>query len=236
MSNLGESCLVMLAAPPFHGMKQRHQHVAERLSAYMPVVYVEGTPSAAAVFLRKIGDASDLSAHKKGLVQERENLWVYKAPPNSPTFFNFKKVNTTNMKKTAEALEPLLTAKGFTKRILWLGHPNAVEAAEFLKHDLMVYDCYDAFGEFEQEARNAEQTKTLEAAAFEKSDLVLTTARLLYKKHHEKNPRTYLVPNGAEISHFQQVDPPKPSKQWGGVDIDALAAKGKVVGFIGDIG
>lgn len=236
MTALSDTCLVMLAAPPWEGMRQRHQHLAQGLSAHLPVVYVEGTPSAAAVYLRRIGSPTDLQEHRKGLIALGPNLWRYKAPPGTPSFFNFHRANVMNMRKTVEALKPLLAEKGFTKLILWLGHPRAIEARQHLEPALTVYDCYDAFGEFEEEARQAEQTKELEAKALTEADLVLATARLLYQKCAPANPHSYLVPNGAEIAHFQQEQPAKPSQQWGGVDIDALAAKGKVVGYIGDMG
>lgn len=236
MPALSDYCLVILAAPPYHGLRQRHQHLAEQLSHQMPVVYVEATPSAAAVYLRRVGSPQELSAHKKGLVELQKNLYWYKAPPGSPTFFNFAKANVSNMQKAVESLRPLLAAKGLNKTILWLGHPRAIEAKDALQPAFTVYDCYDAFGDFESEARVAEETKALEARALKEADLVLPSARLLYKKCAEVNPHTYLAPNGADIAHFQQQHPPPPSQKWGGVDIDALASKGKVVGYIGDIG
>lgn len=236
MPGLADYCLVILAAPPFHGLRQRHQHLAEHLSASMPVVYVEATPSAAAVYLKHMGSPEDLTAHKKGLVELAPNLWWYKAPPGAPTMFNFSKTNVTNIRKAVESLKPLLDAKGFKKTILWLGHPRAIEGKDALQPAFTIYDCYDAFGDFENEVRIAEQTKELEAKALKESDLVLASAKLLYKRCVEQNPHTYLVPNGADIAHFQQTNPKAPSQKWGGVDIDALAAKGKVVGYIGDIG
>ncbi|MEO7994956.1 MAG: glycosyltransferase [bacterium] len=232
---LSDYSLVMVGCPPFAGMMQRHQQLARRLAKHLPVYYCEETPSVAAIYLKKIGNPADLQGHKKGIVEEAPNLFTYKAPPGMPTFLNFTKANAANMKRTAETLDAALTAKGVTKRILWLGHPRAIEVADHLPHDLLIYDCYDAFGEFEEEARQAEQVKQLEERTIKEADLVFATARNLFKKCVAVNPHSYLVPNGADVAHFSQEHPPKSKKDYG-VDIEALKAKGRVVGYIGDMG
>lgn len=105
-------------------------------------------------------------------------------------------------------------------------HPGWSSLAFKLKESLggtVVFDCMDDHSGF---STNSSEAVDVERALIEKSDLVITSAALLYERAASLNPRTILVRNGCEFEHFNKS---KPNGQ-----LDHLLGK-PLIGYYGAI-
>ncbi|MBI4737967.1 glycosyltransferase [Candidatus Woesearchaeota archaeon] len=115
------------------------------------------------------------------------------------------------------------------KPVIWIGTPSPVlvHCLDQWNDALVIYDCYDEIALFHNKQHAIiKAEKTLVARA----DIVLATAQRLYDRMRDLNPRTYLLPNGADVSHFarnldQLVSPP--------ADIESVPHP--VIGYVGGI-
>jgi glycosyltransferase involved in cell wall biosynthesis len=230
MIALNDCVLVMLEAIPWKGLMQRHQHLARELSQFLPVVYVESTPSR----LRRLLDGHPfdpvLNRYKRGLVNVGENISLYTAPPCAPRGSQYRRSIELTSITTARRLKPLLPDG--RKVILWLFSPSALPSIGQYGEVLSVFDCFDAFGEFPNETRyKAEVLSALKETA-RKSDLVITTSRDLQDRLSVNNPNTILVHNGCDPDHFSSGGR-TPSAETLLIDMDSVPKP--VIGYMGDI-
>jgi glycosyltransferase involved in cell wall biosynthesis len=220
----------MLEAIPFEGSMQRHQHLAREMARYVPVVYVESTPSR----LRRLLDGRlldpALRAHKRGLRDAGGNLKLFKSPPCVPRTSGYRRSADGTSRRTAQALIPLLPPD--RPLILWLFSPTAVGALGLYDEMLSVFDCFDAFGEFPGEERFRDEVKAAMLEAAERADLVLATSEELRARLDKANPNTVIVQNGCEPDHFATGGKEPVS---GASILDMSALPRPIIGYMGDI-
>jgi len=228
--NPDDYLLLLVDAPHYEGMMQRHQQIANRLSDKIRILYHEESASILSYILKKNYSYDQASAHKKGLRKLKNNLWHVYSPPGLPEKLGFNWVNRKNHQTIYNNIREHIQKLG-GKVIFWAAHPKSVEILDYLDYEICIYDCYDAFGDFHEEKWKADYIKRLERKLLEKSDLVIASAKSLFESRKEFNDNTHLVQNGADITHFQQ----KLLEPSGIYPTDIAEIKRPIVGYMGDI-
>jgi glycosyltransferase involved in cell wall biosynthesis len=228
--NPDDGLLLLIDAPPYRGLMQRHQQIVNRLKNRIRIIYQEESPSILSCLLKKQYSFSQAFEYKKGMREISSGLFHICSPPGLPEKLGFNWVNRLNHIATYNHLKHHLEKIG-GRIILWIAHPKGIEIADYLDYELCIYDCYDSFGDFAEEKWKSAQTKQLEMKSLAKADLVLASAESLADTCRRHNANVYLVSNGADVSHFQRVMS-KPEKKY---PIDISQIKRPIVGYMGDI-
>ena len=228
--NPDDYLILLLDGPPFEGMMQRHQQIMTRLAKRVRVLYQEESASILSYLFKRRFPLSRAFAYKKGVRELSPNLWHIHSPPGLPERMGLQRVNHHNHLNAYKNLIPHLRRFG-GKLILWVAHPKAVEVVDHIGGALVIYDCYDAFGDFPEERWKAEETKRLEMELLKKADLVLASAKSLVETRGKYNPNVHLIPNGADTDHFQR----KMTKTIKHYSPDISKIKRPIVGYMGDI-
>lgn len=230
MTRLGDCIVLMLECVAFDGLMQRHQHLARELARFLPVIYVEQTPSR----IRRLFDGRPLdpalNAHKLGLREVGDNLRLFKAPPYSPRSAGYARSAKASANRTAKNLRPLLPRD---KRVItWLFSPAGLGSIGLYGEILSVFDYFDAFGEFPGEERYRDEVRAATIETAKKVGLVVATNRELADRAAERNPNVAIVPNGCEPDHFA-TGGRIPSPEARVLDMESLPRP--IVGYMGDI-
>ena len=230
MTAIDDCVLVMIEAIPFDGLMQRHQHLAIELSKFLPVIYVESTPSR----LKRVLDGRpfdpQLTEYRRGLKKIGENLQLFKAPPCAPRSSGYLRSIEVTCRRTATALRPHLP-KG-KRVILWIFTPAGGPALGLYDEALSIFDCFDAWGEFpgEEKYRKSivESLKKIATGV----DIVFATSVELLERLKGFNKTAALMRNGCDPGHFRAggLIPEKSNRLY---DPDSL--KRPVIGYMGDI-
>jgi GT2 family glycosyltransferase/glycosyltransferase involved in cell wall biosynthesis len=104
-------------------------------------------------------------------------------------------------------LDGLFRSEGVTAGVCLVQSPFWASAALAMGRSRgwkVVYDCLDDQSGF---TTTHPAVLAAEAELVAKSDLVLTTARLLYEKHAPRAQRAVLLPNAADYDHFGSAQP-----------------------------
>ncbi|MCD6218433.1 glycosyltransferase [bacterium] len=228
--NPDDGLLLLIDAPPYRGLMQRHQQIVNRLKNRIRIVYQEESPSILSCLLKKQYSFSQAFEYKKGMREISSGLFHICSPPGLPEKLGFNWVNRLNHIAAYNHLKHHLEKMG-GRIVLWIAHPKGIEIADYLDYELCIYDCYDSFGDFSEEKWKSAQTKQLELKSLAKADLVLASAESLADTCRQHNANVHLVSNGADVSHFQRVMS-KPGKKY---PIDISQIKRPIVGYMGDI-
>ena len=133
-------------------------------------------------------------------------------------------VSKWNHKKWAKALAKFLDSQKTNIDILWLSSPDQLPFLEEFSSDLITYHCLDPYESFYP------RLSLVEPDMFRKADLTIVTAPLLEAKAKKHSKEVHLVPNGAEVEHFESVlkeDYPIPQ--------DMLSIPTPRIGYVGTI-
>jgi glycosyltransferase involved in cell wall biosynthesis len=226
-----EDCiLIMLECIPYDGLMQRHQHLARELSKYMQVVYVEETPSRIRRFFEGKPLDPALEAHKLGLKNVTENLYIYKAPPYHPRATGYRRSIELTGKRIAQNLKPHLP-KG-KKIITWLFSPSGLGSIGQYDEVFSIFDCFDLFGDFPGEERFRKEIREAMFETAGKVSLVIATNEGLENLLSQYNKNIVVIQNGCDPEHFisreKRVRPRDPV-----IDMESLT--GPVIGYMGDV-
>jgi glycosyltransferase involved in cell wall biosynthesis len=130
-------------------------------------------------------------------------------------------------------IQPILRAQlkrlGFDRLILWTYTPHSSDFVGQLGEALTVYECVDEFSAARGLVR-AETIRALEQELIARCDLLIVTAQALHDSKKDAARRIALIPNGAEVAHFNKAaDPATPITP-------ALAGLPQpIVGFLGAV-
>ncbi len=169
-----------------------------------------------------------------GKVIERElNLYSFTPPPVVP--FNrlprpfLQPVLKSNGVLFRQAVRSAARHLGMYKPILWISfNPYFGEAVcGSLDEQLVLYHCTDEVARF---PGYSPEIVEIERRLMQRSDIVITTSKVLYETKQVHNPNTHFVPNGANFKLFQQAL----DKSWP-LPPDLAAIPQPRVGFVGQI-
>lgn len=107
------------------------------------------------------------------------------------------------------------------KKVLWFSYPQHHNYARNLNFDFKVFDAIDNPADEFSEWRNKLEL------AIKDSDIIMSTAKVMYDEHSRSNKHVYMLPNGADFHHFSKA------KEKLKKPADFPNAEGKVIGFYG---
>jgi glycosyltransferase involved in cell wall biosynthesis len=130
---------------------------------------------------------------------------VMKAPNLVPWGHRSRRAAQVNSALTAWAIRRRTPANAETT-VLWLYDPCFAGCVGKTGERFAVYDCVDDYAEqAAADRRMRSLVAAYDALAASRSRLVFATARTLVERHRKHNPRTYLVRNVGNFSHFAQA-------------------------------
>jgi glycosyltransferase involved in cell wall biosynthesis len=160
----------------------------------------------------------------RGPVEVAPNLFVYTPIvlpfPHQPAAVA---VNREIMRATLATLRRTL---GMDRYQLWSFLPTALPYLGFPGEELVVYYCTDEWSHFSHV--DGERIRRMERELCRRANVVFATARTLWERRREDNPRTHLALHGVDHQHFARaLDPATP------IPADLADCRGPVVGFFG---
>lgn len=202
------------------------QQIMHRLAAANRVLYVEEPVTLLAPF-KVPARWSRWKALAPRLRQEGPGLWVLTPPPLLP-FGNLRpRVNKLNQTVLAAYIRWAERRLGFREAILWTYLPTSIALVHRLRASALVYHCVDEHSAFPGFV-SPEVVRSYDAALASRADLVITTAENLRASRVHLNPRTFHVPNAADVAHFRRALDPDLD-----LPADIAALPGPRIGVIG---
>jgi SAM-dependent methyltransferase/glycosyltransferase involved in cell wall biosynthesis len=215
------------------------QQLMSRFAGSNRVLFVDPPLTFARDYL---GSRSDARLRRKltswarngGVSQRGDNLFVWSPPPVVP--FNrigsgplFQGLLSLNQALFRASLKKTLERQRFCDPILWVSFNvyfgDAVVGR--LGESLSVYHCTDEVSGF---PGYSPQIREIEARLASRCDLVLTTSEVLRESKARYNPRSYFIPNAADVELFQ-----KAARWTGSLPEDLASLPEPRAGFIGQV-
>lgn len=152
------------------------------------------------------------NAALRGQVNDRlrpdgENIWIYSPPVILPFGNMYRPVNRFNQRIISTGLGRVYRELDLKPTLCWTYLPNTVDMS--LPVDLtLVYDCADEHTAFPG-LINKETVSRMERELFARAGASLVSARELYQRKKEFAPHLVVVPNGADVAHFNSALKPE---------------------------
>lgn len=218
--------IVCLSTSCYNPFPTRKQHVMNRISAE-EILYFDPPVTYLAPLKDKTAWKRLFMHRKPGERGARDNLTVYATPPVLPFFNKNRVINKINQKKIARFVCKKMKLHGFENPILWCYSPTSADAAPYIPHSSLVYDCVDRHsaykGFIDEETVNA-----LEKNLSEQANTVFATAIGLYDTLSEYNENAVMLPNGVNFEHFNRA-----ANETFEVPEDMKDIKHPIMGFVG---
>ena len=185
-------------------------HMMTRLAKNNRVLFVDPPLSYSSLAIRPLLFRNHI---KKTLLwlsgshQVKENLYVYYPPPLLLNYGHLKAADKFSQTITAHAIAKAAKRLNFTKPILWIYHPYAVNPKGQFDEKLVCYDCNDDVGFFFSQVFTYKRKRfsVMEDELTRKADIVFATSKNLFNIRYNQNPRTYFFPSGIDFDLFQKA-------------------------------
>lgn len=201
-------------------------HIARRLPAHYPVLYVDSpglrAPRASARDVRRLFGKLAQTLRKPTLVAP--NLW-HCTVPQIP-FRRLPGVKALNRAFARWALRRAIAAVGFRRVISWFVVPHPGFMAGRLDEDLVVYYCIDDYAALP--GVDVEAITAADDALTRRADQVFVAAPSLLAKKRAQNSTTVFSPHGVDFDLFARAVDPMTT-----VPERAAALPQPVIGFFG---
>lgn len=148
-------------------------------------------------------------ARKRGVRQETTNLFVY-----TPYVLIHDQIAsflpgmvTANRALLSRLLKKVIRQLAFRRpiRLSWIYNPLQIDYPGLVGEAGYVYECLDGYTELTRGIFfSRDEIKRREIRLAREAAIVFATARQLYEREKEFNPRTFYVPNGVDLPLFQQ--------------------------------
>jgi glycosyltransferase involved in cell wall biosynthesis len=196
--------IVFCGVNDWRSIKQRPQHLAERLAALHRVLYVNPISYSFMTHVWRKVHKTTLRHWRSILEQLDKQLWLFTPRPALPFSRRTRVINRLNQRWLAAQLHSVLRRLNMSMPLLWLSFPTDVDLIGHLCEQFVIFDCMDNYPGF---FSGREQTviTAMEQNLLQRADLVLATARPLLEKCLRSNANTHLVPNGVDVAHFARV-------------------------------
>lgn len=157
-----------------------------------------------------------------------DHIYIYSPPVILPFGNMYRPVNRVNQGIIAAGLRRVYRELGLEPTICWTYLTNTVDMP--LPGDVtLVYDCADEHTAFPG-LINKETVSRMERELFARAGASLASARELYQRKKEFAPGLVVVPNGADVVHFNSVLKPELA-----VPEDVASLPRPVVGYVGAV-
>lgn len=142
---------------------------------------------------------------KNGLTKVSENLYIYTPFPNLPFAYYSRLVNKVNQYWLFNTIKKLMGDLSFNNPILWIYPPCSAEMVGKFQEKLSVYHCIDDFAYEKNISIRKRTIRYLENKLLTKCDIVLTSAKNLYRSKKKLSKNTYLLPGAVDESLFEKA-------------------------------
>ncbi|MDI6892272.1 MAG: glycosyltransferase [Actinomycetota bacterium] len=142
---------------------------------------------------------------RRGLEKIKENFYTYSPFPPLPLGNKSSLSNRLNALFLAPFLKGAVKKLAFKEPILLIQRFNSADLVGMFDEKISCYLCVDEYSFTTNPNVRDEVIREIEKQFLSKVDLVFTTSTLLYEDKKRYNPRTYLVPNAADASHFRRA-------------------------------
>lgn len=218
--------IVCLSTSCYNPFPTRKQHVMNRISAE-EILYFDPPVTYLAPLKDKTAWKRLFMYRKSGARGARDNLTVYATPPVLPFFNKNRVINKINQKKIARFVRKKMKLHGFENPILWCYSPTSADAAPYIPHSSLVYDCVDRHSAYKGFI-DEETVNTLEKNLSEQANTVFATAIGLYDTLSQYNKNAVMLPNGVNFEHFNRA-----ANETFEIPEDMKDIKHPIVGFVG---
>ena len=202
--------IVCLATSPWYPIPTRKQQVMSRIPD-AEILYFDPSITYIAPIKDKAAQPG-LTNYKKAGVHPQENITVYALPPVLPFFYKFRWVNKLNQQKIARFVREKMREHGFEDAVLWVYSPVTADLVDLVPHKALVYDCVD---------RHSAYGGLMDPALVDAMELELA------ERLRAAQPKTDMIPNGANFERFVQASQPQPLPE------DLRGIPHPVFGFVG---
>ncbi|MBQ7119873.1 MAG: glycosyltransferase [Oscillospiraceae bacterium] len=217
--------IVCLSTSCYYPFPTRKQHVMNRIDAE-EILYFDP----AVTYIAPLKDKSAwkrLFKHFGKGEKVKDNITVYATPPLLPFFNKNKTINKINQKRLARFVRKKMKKHGFENPVLWCYSPSSADAAPYIPHSALVYDCVDRHSAYKGFI-DEDTVNSLEKNLSEQANTVFATAVGLYDTLSTYNKHTHLLPNGVNFEHFNRA-----ANEKFEVPEDMKDIKHPIMGFIG---
>ncbi len=212
------AALVMCASIPWSFHRNRQQELAERLSDFMPVIYIE--PPLVGRSLR--------SPASGPLRTVKDGCHVLPAPNGLPGDRFASPVNWIVQRRLARSLVEALGRLDLECAVLWVDRIQSAALLDRFPEALVVYDCVDEAWTFGR-LRRRSYLRQVERFLARRADITIASSHGLRQRLSRIARRVELVPNGCDFAHFsrpaRRLDRPS----------DLPPAGSAHIGFIGGV-
>ncbi len=161
---------------------QRPQHLLSRFAKTKRVFYIEEP------FFNAAKDSFDIQ-------KTAEDVWVVVLHLQGSQA-------EENVERQKKMLADLFKERHIQNYLLWYYTPMALLISDFLKPDLVVYDCMDELSAFKFASP---LLKHLEAQLFAKANIVFTGGYTLYEAKKNQHDSIYPFPSSIDKVHFAKA-------------------------------
>ena len=217
--------IVCLSTSCYYPFPTRKQHVMNRIDAE-EILYFDP----AVTYIAPLKDKSAwkrLFKHFGKGEKVKDNITVYATPPLLPFFNKNNTINKINQKRLARFVRKKMKKHGFENPVLWCYSPSSADAAPYIPHSALVYDCVDRHSAYKGFI-DEDTVNSLEKNLSEQANTVFATAVGLYDTLSTYNKHTHLLPNGVNFEHFNRA-----ANEKFEVPEDMKDIKHPIMGFIG---
>jgi|YelNatPaOPRAMG01_1025707.scaffolds.fasta_scaffold16751_3 glycosyltransferase involved in cell wall biosynthesis len=218
--------VIYVGAVNWHEIGQRPQAIASGLARTHRVLYVN---PAFYSLPRYVHDrwVRRGSHRRRGLRKLSSNLWILSPPPMLPRARTSSLLSGFNLYNAARMIAKAREELEFEKTVLWVAEGWAAQLANWVPHDLLVYDCVDNVPAFHR-GYASRVVRKLENRLIARSDVVLCTSEGLLAKCQKLNGNCFLVRNGIWSERYMNRNLNEPSEM--------AAISRPILGFVGYLG
>ena len=206
MTTPGEENILYFSHVPWRFLNQRPQHFARLLSRGHRLVYVNPTGYSwiTPIYYRLTGRPSPYLGW--GIEAISSSLWVY-TPPLNPLHFHYEVewITEKNTTYQIKKLKKTLKSISFSPGIVWITYPHYVKHFSKYSETIDVYDCPDDYLLLDKRLKwRGPLLQKFENQIAQKADIIFTSSRILYDRFYLQNNNVHLLPNAAEVQHFEK--------------------------------
>jgi glycosyltransferase involved in cell wall biosynthesis len=219
--------IVVMAAVAWEEVFARNQHLARGLAQRgWDVVYVEPpvtwlSPLKNRAYLHKLRLRPRLATQP---LDDAASLRVLTPPPILPFGQRDRRINRINQRRLAQCIRGAVDGP----LLLYTYLPGSVDLLPHLRPQAVVYDCADDHAAFPG-THDPKLVRALEDDLVAASQHVFATSHGLWERLSALRPDVRLIPNAAEVDHFQTTEQALPHPLLAAIPEPRL-------GFIGGIG
>ncbi len=216
--------MVCIAAVDWDGIQNRSQQLMKRFSQRNRILYVN-PPASWLSPLRDPAAKNKKDAWKRGVTPVTDRLYVMDLPMIHPFGSRLFGLNAVNQKTIAATVKAAVDSLGMENVILWTYLHTSADLVGKLGESMVIYDCVDDHGAFP--GHNPRVVASMENRLIQRADIVFASARHLAQRCRQFSDAVFLVPNGADVTHF------KKAQEDGPIPEDLASVPHPVVGYIG---